>query len=507
MGHLICYVVIIGCLISEASSYENIEEFLYSLSSFTERLFQSFMSNDVNGLQYHRRKLEEFIDVLSAVLAIISVENGMEFIIDLIDLLIRNLRGHLRDINHKLSHATQNQRPSQVRPSRYFCETQVVECGRPKYVIKSEQILSLRETGMMWKDIAKCLNISAKTLYRHRRELRIPESFTNIDSADLLLIIQEILTLTPNAGESYVMGSLRGRGVIIPRQRLRENLMILDPVGRAVRKHKAIIRRVYNVVGANHLWHIDSNHKLIAWRFVIHGCVDGFSRANVYLNCANNNLAETALGYFRKGVENFGLPLRARGDRGVENVDIARFMIENRGINKGSFIVGRSVHNTRIERLWSDVNRVVLSYYHEIFKFMENAAILDEHSELHIFALCFVFLPRINRSLQEFRSQLNYHGLSSAPNRKSPLALWHESMLTIEEDIFVDDIDQYGVDYEDNFAEILEPSGIITVPDTTYEISEETSAQINQQFSPLLDDGNHGINSYCNLVDYLHSVS
>ena len=234
---------------------------------------------------------------------------------------------------------------------------------------------------MTWKDIAKCLNISTKTLCRHRRELGIPERFTNIDSTNLLAIIQEILTLTPNAGESYVTGSLRGRGVIIPRQRLRENLMILEPVGRAVRKHKAIIRSVYNVLGANHLWHIDSNHKLIAWRFVIHGCVDGFSRANIYLNCANNNLAETALGYFRKGVENFGLPLRARGDRGVENVDIARFMIENRGINRGSFIVGRSVHNTRIERLWSDVNRVVLSYYHEIFQFMENAAILDEHSE------------------------------------------------------------------------------------------------------------------------------
>eukprot|EP00794_Sanderia_malayensis_P002280 gene2280-2624_t len=138
---------------------------------------------------------------------------------------------------------------------------------------------------------------------------------------------------------------------------------------------------------------------------------------------------------------------------------------------------------------------------------MENANILDEHSELHLFALCFVFLPRINRSLQEFRSQLNYHGLSSAPSRKSPLALWHESMLTFEEDIFVDNLDLYGVDYEDNFANILEPSGIIAVPDTIYRISGETSAHINQNFIPLLDDGNHGINCYCNLVDYLETIS
>ena len=92
------------------------------------------MSNDLNGLRYHRRKLEEFIDVLSAVFAIISVQSGMELIIDLTDFLIRNLRRHLRDINEKLGHAASNQQHSQVRPSRYFCETQVVESGRPKYV-------------------------------------------------------------------------------------------------------------------------------------------------------------------------------------------------------------------------------------------------------------------------------------------------------------------------------------------------------------------------------------
>ena len=28
---------------------------------------------------------------------------------------------------------------------------------------------------------------------------------------------------------------------------------------------------------ANYVWHIDSNHKLILWRMVIHGAIDGFS--------------------------------------------------------------------------------------------------------------------------------------------------------------------------------------------------------------------------------------
>ncbi|XP_029998101.1 uncharacterized protein LOC115424840 [Sphaeramia orbicularis] len=197
--------------------------------------------------------------------------------------------------------------------------------GRPKYNITAAQLTNMRDLGFSWMAISRILSVNIRTLYNHRTQLGLLDygNFNNISNDDLDYLINEVLRQTPGSGETYITGSLRGRGIRVQRWRVRERLRIVDPVGRMLRGRRAIQRRVYNVSIPNQVWHIDTNHKINPWGFVFHGGVDGYSRCITYLRCCTDNRASTALQLFQRAVDVFGLPQHVRGDAGSENIDIA----------------------------------------------------------------------------------------------------------------------------------------------------------------------------------------
>lgn len=238
-------------------------------------------------------------------------------------------------------------------------------------------------------------------------------SYTDITDAALDQLIKEIKEQYPNHGERMLIGELTQRGVILQRARIRAAIHRIDPINTAIRRSVALRRRVYHVDGPNSVWHIDGHHKLIRWRLVTHGGIDGYSRTITYLKCSNNNRAETVKSSFFEATQYYGIPQKVRSDMGGENEDVWKYMIEYHS-DISAVITGSSTHNERIERLWRDVHRCVTSIFYALLYKLEDESLLDTANEVDMFCIHYVFIRRINRALKSFMESWNNHSLSSA---------------------------------------------------------------------------------------------
>lgn len=200
------------------------------------------------------------------------------------------------------------------------------------------------------------LGISRQTLYHRLEEYGIEYGYVDIASHELDEVVADIKVRHPSDGEVLLQGHLLRLGIRVPRAELRAAIHRVDHENTVSRRSDVIKRRVYEVPHPNALWHVDGNHKLIHWRCVIHACIDGFSRTVIYINCADNNRAETVLKSFVEGVETFGLPDRVRSDHGGENIDVWRYMLSMHNCDPVCVVTGSFTHNVRVERLWRDVN-------------------------------------------------------------------------------------------------------------------------------------------------------
>jgi hypothetical protein len=171
--------------------------------------------------------------------------------------------------------------------------------------------------------------------------------------------VREILEIFPLFGRRMLTGRLKDAGHNVPRKRLRASYLRVHGAP-ALFGDRTIHRRVYNVAGANSLAHHDGQHGeltsfhlcetiykailgLIRFKMVIHAFVDGKSRFVTGIRVSNNNRAQTVLDLFFDVINTHGVPSRVRGDHGTENLLVAQWMEEHKGVGRGSYIWGRCV--------------------------------------------------------------------------------------------------------------------------------------------------------------------
>ena len=195
------------------------------------------------------------------------------------------------------------------------------------------------------------------------------------------------------------------------------------------------------------------------------------------------------------------MPLIAMGYPQEFGVIRGRMMLENRGLDRGSIIVGSSVHNQRIERLWRDLFETVLQFYYRLFYHMEQLGILDPMNEHHLFSLHYIYVPVINNAIHLFTESWNSHSLSSC-NSKTPLQLYTDGMLR----------NQHGgvpaLDYFEPISECeygLDNAGTcpVSVPKVQINLSQENLDMIKELVDPLGESDNFRMDLYSTVLNLI----
>ena len=141
--------------------------------------------------------------------------------------------------------------------SDFICYSPSGLPGRPKLSFDMEDLQCLQRIGLSLTKISEIFGISRSTLYRRMQEIGFDRTrFSLCSDEELDGIIANLKNTLPHVGERIIIGHIRGLGLCIQREKIRQSIRRIDPVNTSLRWHLNISRRTYSVPGPNSLWHI-----------------------------------------------------------------------------------------------------------------------------------------------------------------------------------------------------------------------------------------------------------
>ena len=155
------------------------------------------------------------------------------------------------------------------------------------------------------------------------------------------------------------------------------------------------------------------------------------------------------------------------------------------------------------------MHRSVTSLYYRLFYFLEQSDLLDALNEMHLFALRYVYTPRINQPLKVFQEGWNHHGTRTA-SHLSPHQLFVRGSLQLHSSGLsaLDFFEIVGHDYGssiDNEIPLPEPDSV-AVPQGRFHLSDQIQLQLHTIVDPLQESDNYGIDLYLAVIEYIHSM-
>ena len=224
---------------------------------FLENLMLS--GSDENQLDYSLYKLE-----LVVYLCVCSQNIWPDFLTDEVIQLLLTVHNSLSQEN-----AENNSRFPSSRQTIYTEST-----DRPALSIPRKTLKLYLSYGFSLQKIADMFGTSSKTISRRVKSYSVREEvpkYDNISNESLDSIVSAVLHNFPNCGIRRMKGFLLGRGIRVQWSRVRLSLWRTDPSGILLRTSQLNIVnwRRYSVPGPRSLWHLDGDHKLVRWGFVI----------------------------------------------------------------------------------------------------------------------------------------------------------------------------------------------------------------------------------------------